>query len=146
MQFFNISVILCFSVDLFYFFLPRIFLSRLWTDLHQIWHERVFLHAIYTEESDFWKVKKNRSQRPKTSKNRSNFRTGRHIFARCDETDKDFWKSFSGFTTRLLYLSENVIVTVQNRPVFSNTWLNGASKETDFDGYYLDNDTSYDQS
>ena len=49
-------------------------------------------------------------------------------------------------TSRLLYLSENVIVTVQNRPVFSNTWLNGASKKTDFDGDYLYSGKSYGQS
>ena len=49
-------------------------------------------------------------------------------------------------TPRVLYLSENVIAIVQNSPVFSNTLLNGASKKTDFDGYYLDNDESYDQS
>ena len=62
MQFFKISVILCFSVDLLYFFylffLPRTFLSRFSTDLHQIWHECVLLHAIYNDESDFWKVQK----------------------------------------------------------------------------------------
>ena len=87
MQFFKISVILCFSVNLLYFFfLPIIFLSRLWTDLHQIWHERVFLRAIYTEESDFRKVQKLGHDGQKASKNRSNFRTSRHIFARCDET------------------------------------------------------------
>ena len=39
-------------------------------------------------------------------------------------------------TSRQLYLSENVIVTVQNPPVFSNTWLNGASKKTDFEVKY----------
>ena len=49
-------------------------------------------------------------------------------------------------TPRVLYLSENVIAIVQNCPVFSNTLLNGASKKTDFDGNYLDNDESYDQS
>mgnify|MGYP003389936868 FL=1 len=42
-------------------------------------------------------------------------------------------------TSRLLYLSENVIVTVQNRPVFSITALNGASKKTDFEVKYLAN-------
>ena len=58
MQFLKISVILCFSVNLLYFFIPRIFLSRLSTDLRQIWYERAFLHAIYTEQSDFIKVQK----------------------------------------------------------------------------------------
>ena len=40
---------------------------------------------------------------------------------------------------RMLYLSENVIVIVQNRPVFSITALNGASKKTDFEVKYLAN-------
>ena len=130
MQFFKILVILCFSVDLLYylFFLPRTFLSRLSTDLHQIWQECVFLHAIYIDESDFWKVQKPGHNGQKTLKNRSNFRTGRHVLARCDETDKDFWKVFSAMTSRLLYLSDNIFATVQNRLVFSITWLNGASK------------------
>ena len=48
--------------------------------------------------------------------------------------------------TWVLYLSENVIVTVQNRPVFSITRLNGASKKTDFDGKYLENGKSYGKS
>jgi len=46
----------------------------------------------------------------------------------------------------MIFLSENVFVIVQNRPVFSNTLLNGASKNTNFDGDYLANGTSYDQS
>jgi len=46
----------------------------------------------------------------------------------------------------MLYLSENVIVTVQYRPVFSITALNGARKKTNFDGNYLANLKSYDQS
>ena len=49
-------------------------------------------------------------------------------------------------TPRVSYLSENVIATVQNRPVFSITALNGASKKTDFDGYYLEKGKSYGQS
>ena len=128
MQFFKISIILFFSVDLLYFFIPRIFLSRLSTDLHQIWHESIFLHAIYTEESDFRKVQKPGDNGQKTSKNRLNFRTGRHVFARCDETVKFVWKIFTAMTSRLLYLSNNIYATVQNSLVFSNTWLNGASK------------------
>ena len=49
-------------------------------------------------------------------------------------------------TSRVLYLSENIFVTVQNRLVFSNTLLNGASKKTDFDGDYLENRKRYGQS
>ena len=45
----------------------------------------------------------------------------------------------------MLYLSENVIVIVQNRPVFSITALNGAQKNN-FEGNYLENLKSYDQS
>ena len=45
----------------------------------------------------------------------------------------------------MLYLSENVIVIVQNRPVFSITALNGARKKN-FQGNYLANLKSYDQS
>jgi hypothetical protein len=116
------------------------------TNLHKIWHKRVVLHAIYTEASDFRKVQKPGHKGQKTSKFRSNFHPGRHVFARSDETVKVFWKIFSAMTSRLLYLSENVIVTVQNRPVFSNTWLNGASKNTDFEVKYLANGIWYGQS
>ena len=38
-----------------FFFLPPTFLSRLLTDLRQNRYEHVFLHAIYTDEGDFWK-------------------------------------------------------------------------------------------
>ena len=48
--------------------------------------------------------------------------------------------------SRVLYLSENIFATVQNRLVFSITWLNGASKKTDFDRNYLPNRTRYGQS
>ena len=94
----------------------------------------------------FEKLKNQVTTAKKTSKFRSNFHPGRHVFARCDETVKVFWKIFTAMTSRVLYLSDNVIVTVQNRPVFSNTWLQGASKKSDFDGCYLDNGTSYGQS
>jgi len=66
MQFFKISVIY-FSVDLFFFLRPT-FLSRLSTDLHQIWHKCVFLHAIKTDEGDFWKLQKPGHNGQKTSK------------------------------------------------------------------------------
>jgi hypothetical protein len=69
MQFLKISVILYFSVDLF-FFLWRAFLSRLSIDLHQIWHERVLLYAIYTEASFLRKVKKPGHNGQKALKNR----------------------------------------------------------------------------
>ena len=150
MQFFKISVILCFSVDFFFFlfFLPPTFLGRLLTDLHQIWHGRPIWYAIYTEARFFGKVQKPGHNGQKTSKNRSFFHLRRHIFARCDETVKVFWKIFSAITTRVLHLSENVfaIVQNQNRPVFSNTLLNGASKNTNFEVDYFANGTSYDQS
>ena len=64
----------------------------------------------------------------KTSKNRSNFRPGRHVFARCDETVKDFRKIFSAMTSRVLYLSENIFATVENHLVFSIIRLNGGLK------------------
>ena len=57
MQFFKISVILCFSVRFafiyFFIFLQPTFLSRFWADLHQTRHECVFMHAIETDEGDF---------------------------------------------------------------------------------------------
>ena len=37
-----------------------------------------------------------------------------HVFAPCGETVKVFWKIFSDFTTRRIYLSENVFVTAYN--------------------------------
>ena len=114
---------------IFTFFLKILFLSRLRTDLRQIW-QNVSSCMRFILRRAILKSSKTRSRRPKTLKNRSNFRTGRHVFARCGETVKAFWKIFSAMTSRQLYLSENVIVTVQNRPVFSNTWLNGASKKT----------------
>ena len=141
MQFFKIWVI-CFSVG-FAFFLQPTFVSRLSTDLHQIRHECVVLLAIYTEERDFRKVQKPGHDGQNTSKNRSFFQPGRHVFACSDETVKAFCKIFPAMTSRVLYLSENVIVTVQNRPVFSITRLNGAYKNTDFDDEYLENAKSY---
>jgi len=131
---------------LFFFFLPPNFLSRRSTDLHQIWQECVSLLWAEKDEGDFWKVKKPGHNGQKTSKKRSILHTRRHVFVRCDETVKDYWKIFIAMTPRVLYLSKNVIVIVQNRPVFSNTLLNGASKKTDFDGYYLENGMSYGQS
>ena len=49
-------------------------------------------------------------------------------------------------TSRLLYPAYNIFATVQNRLVFSNTWLNGASKKTDFEVNYLANGKRYGQS
>ena len=37
-----------------------------------------------------------------------------HVFAPCGKTVKVFWKIFSDFTTRRIYLSENVFVTAYN--------------------------------
>ena len=53
---------------------------------------------------------------------------------------------FSAMTSRALHLSENVFVIVQNRPVFSIIKPNGGSKKTNFEGNYLANHKSYDQS
>ena len=75
------------------------------------------------------KLKNHVTMAKKTLKNQSNFRPGHHVFARCDETVKDFWKIFSAMTSRVLYLSENIFATVQNCLVFSITWLNGSSKK-----------------
>ena len=44
-----------------------------------------------------------------------------HVFAPCGETVKVFWKIFSDFTTRRIYLSENVFVTAYIRLVSSIT-------------------------
>ena len=49
MQLFEISVILYVSADLLF----SSFIGRIFTNLHQIWRERVFLRAIYTEKSNF---------------------------------------------------------------------------------------------
>ena len=49
-------------------------------------------------------------------------------------------------TSRVLYLSENIFATVQNRLVFSIIRLNGASKKTDFEGNYLANSKRCSQS
>ena len=46
-------------------------------------------------------------------------------------------------TSRLIYLSNNIYATVQNRLGFSNIWLNGASKKTDFEVNYLANRKRY---
>ena len=43
----------------------------------------------------------------------------------------------------MLYISENIFATVQNRPVFAIAWLNGASKKTDLNGYYFPNHKRY---
>ena len=59
---------------------------------------------------------------------------------------EDFRKIFSAMTSRVLYLSENIFATVQNRLIFSITALNGASKKTDFEGNYLANGKRYGQS
>ena len=61
MQFCQISAITFLSVDYYTFyilFLPPTFLSRLSTYLHQIWHERIFLRSIHTENNDSWKAQK----------------------------------------------------------------------------------------
>jgi hypothetical protein len=40
-----------------FLYLPPTLLSRLATDLHQIWHECVFLYRIETDEGEFEKFK-----------------------------------------------------------------------------------------
>ena len=50
----------------------------------------VVWHAIYTESSALRKVQKPGHNGEKTSKNRPNFHTRRHVFARCDKTVKLF--------------------------------------------------------
>jgi len=125
MLFFKISVILCFSVDFLFSFLSPANFSRpsrtkFGTNVSSCLR---FKHT----RAIFEKFK---NQVTTAKKLWSFFRPGRHVFARCDETVKVFLKIFSAFTTRarVLYLSGNVIVKIQNRPVFSNTWLNGESK------------------
>ena len=49
-------------------------------------------------------------------------------------------------TSRMLYLSENVSVMVENRLVFSIIKSNGASKKNDFEVKYLANGMRYGQS
>ena len=49
-------------------------------------------------------------------------------------------------TSKVLYLSENVFVIVQNCLVFSIIKPNGGSKKTKFEGNYLANRNSYGQS
>ena len=49
-------------------------------------------------------------------------------------------------TSRMLYLSENVSVMVENRLVFSIIKPNGASKKNDFEVKYLANGMRYGQS
>ena len=94
-QFFKISVILCFSVDLlyFHFFSPKN-ISQPSLDRFAPNLARTCLLAcdLYLGER-FLKSSKTRSRRPKTSKNLSNFRTGCHVFARCEETVKVFLKN-----------------------------------------------------
>ena len=97
MQFFKISEILCFSVGLLFFsfflFSPAKFsqppLDRFAPNL-----ARICLPALGRKwRGRFLKSSKTRSQRPKDIKNRSIFHTHRHVFARCDEMVKDFWKN-----------------------------------------------------
>jgi len=49
-------------------------------------------------------------------------------------------------TSALLFLSENVIASVQNGAVFSNASLNAASKQTESEVKYLANGMRYGQS
>jgi len=101
MQFFKISVRLCFSVDLLFsfFFLWGVSWSYRQTDMHQMWHEDVFLHLVWNSFEKFGKSQKTRSRRAKkTSKNRQNSSTEGHIFARCDKTVKVEEKIKTGFS------------------------------------------------
>ena len=141
MQFFKISVILCFSVDLLFFF-SREFFSAVSGPICTKFGANVSSCMRFILRRAILEKLKNQVTTAKKQKNRSNFRTGRHVFARCDETVKVFFLIFTAMTSRLLYLSNNTFATVQNRLVFSNTWLNGASKKTDFEVNYLANGKS----
>ena len=132
MQFFKISVILCFSVDLLYFFPPENFsqpsLDRFAPNLARM----CLLACDFYWIKRLMKSSKTRSQQPKDIVNRSNFRPARHVFARSDETVKDF---FAMISSRVLYLSENI-----------NHLAQWSVKKTDFDRNYLPNRTRYGQS
>ena len=145
MQFLKISVILYFSVGLLFYFSGQLF----WTVSQPIctkFGTNVSSCVGLKQTRAIFEKLQNQVTTAKTSKNRSIFRTGRHIFSRSEETVKRFLQIFSAMTSRVLYISENIFMTVQNRLVFSNTLLNGASKRIDFDGDYLENRKRYGQS
>ena len=89
MQFLIIYFISCFSVGLLFFLLFHFFARPILSSAARpscnkfgIWPEK--------DEGDFSKVQKTGHNGQKTCKNRSIFHTRRHVFARCDETVKDF--------------------------------------------------------
>ena len=146
MQFFKISVILCFSVGLllysFSFFSPvnfsQLSLGRFAPNLVRT--RCVFLHAIKTDEGDFWKVKKPGHNGQKKHQKIGQIFTQAVTFSLVvTKRLKFFEKYFLRWHLGCYIFQKNIFVTVQNRLVFSNTLLNGASKKTD-------NLKSYDQS
>ena len=95
----------------------------------------------------FLKGTKTRSQLTTAKKHRNigNFFTPAFRFSLVVTKRLKFFETiFSVMTSRVLYLSENVIVTVQNRSVFSDTWHNGASKRPNLTAI-LENGSSYGQ-
>ena len=134
MQFFKISVILCFSVGLLFYFSGQLFS----TDLHQIWHECVTLHRIEADEGDFWKVQIPGHNSQKTLKI-GQFFASAVIFSLV-------------VTKRLNFFQKSLLrwhlgcYTFQNCLVFSIIKPNGGSKKTNFEGNYPANHNNYGQS
>jgi len=70
----------------------------------------------------------------------------RHVFARCDESVKDFGKIFSAIES-VFILFRKCICDSSKLSVFSSTLLNGGSKKTNCEGNnYLANRKSYGKS
>jgi hypothetical protein len=143
MQFFNISVILYFFLWIcFIFFSPKIFSQPSLNRFSPSLSLTCLVCDLFWVEQ-FLKSSKTTSRRLKTSKNRSNFRPAVTFSLVVTKRLKFFWKTFLWWHLfyTVLNLSENIFATVQiqNNPVFSITWLNGTSRNTDFDGYYIPN-------
>jgi len=91
-HFFEISVISCFSVESFFsFFSPANFSRPSVYRFSPNLSKTCLLTCDLNRRGRFLRSSKTRSQRPK-NKNRSFFSPGRHVFARCDEMVKVFWK------------------------------------------------------
>ena len=149
MRFFKISVILCFSVGLLlyiFFFSGQLF-SAVSRPIRTKFCTNTSSCMRFILRRAILEMFKNQVTRAKKHRKIGHFSDPAVTFLLVvTKRLKFFCKIFSAMTPRVLYLSENVIVTVQNRPVFSITRLNGASKKTDFDGKYLENGKSYGQS
>ena len=119
----------CFLLCKFCFFgQPSSANSRLSADLHQIWHDCLIVCNLYWGER-FLKSSKTRSRRQKKSN------IGSFLFIPASRRFCSLWRNGLWFLTylfaipsRLLYLSENIFLSVQDRLVFSITWFNEASK------------------